>query len=315
MFPRHDCWFHVEGAYAPLMRFRQLEIVHAVYTQGSISAAARALGVSQPSVSKMLRHAEDQLGLPLFQLVRGRLVPTDEAHVLMREAGDVFDRLESLQHTARNLSQTGGGHIRLGTVPSLALDIVPRALARFRQDWPRVTFEVHINQHDDLTRSLIERETDLAIAFTPPPHPRLTAEPLTTGELVAMLPTELFDPGTPRLPIEALAGLDVIGVSATGPIGAVLTDAARARGVTWRETVAVQTFFIAARLAQLEQGITIVDEFTARAFASPGFSWLPVEPALGFTLSHVTLENRHPSRAMRQFLRTLDQVIAESRMP
>lgn len=295
------------------MRFRQLEIIHAVYTHGSISAAARALGVSQPSVSKMLRHAEDQLGLPLFQLARGRLVPTDEAHVLMREAGDVFERLESLQHTARNLSQTGGGHIRLGTVPSLALDIVPRALARFRSEWPRVTFEVHINQHDDLTRSLVERETDLAIAFTPPPHPRLHDELLTQGELVVMFHTGMFGAVGPRLPIEALADRDVIGVSATGPIGDIFIQAARACGVTYRESVAVQTFFIAARLAQLEHGITVVDEFTARAFAAPGFSWLPVEPALRFTLSHVTLENRNPSRAMRQFLRTLDATIAESR--
>jgi DNA-binding transcriptional LysR family regulator len=297
------------------MRFRQLEIIHAVYTHGSISAAARALGVSQPSVSKMLRHAEDQLGIPLFQLARGRLVPTDEAHVLMREAGDVFDRLESLQHTARNLSQAGGGHIRLGTVPSLALDVVPRALARFRRDWPRVTFEVHINQHDDLSRSLIERETDLAIAFTPRPHPRLTDVQLASGELVAMFPTGLFGAVGARLPLEALAARDVIGVSATGPIGDIFIEAARARGIAYRETVAVQTFFIAARLAQLEQGITIVDEFTARAFASPGFDWLPVEPALRFTLSHVTLENRQPSRAMRLFLRTLEETIEESSKP
>jgi len=92
-------------------------------------------------------------------------VATDEAHALVREAGDIFDRLASLQQTARNLSQTGGGHIRLGTVPSLALDVLPQAMAQFRRDWPRVTFEVHTYHHDDLVRSLIERETDVAIAY------------------------------------------------------------------------------------------------------------------------------------------------------
>jgi DNA-binding transcriptional LysR family regulator len=91
----------------------------------------------------------------------------------MREAGDLFDRLGTLQLTARNLSHSGGGHIRLGIVPSLALDMVPQAMALFRRDWPRVTFEVHTHHHDDLLRSLIERELDLAIAYTPPPHPRL----------------------------------------------------------------------------------------------------------------------------------------------
>ena len=235
--------------YSRGMRFRQIEVFHAVYTHGSISAAARALGVSQPSVSKTLRHAEDGLGFALFQLARGRLVPTDEAHALMHEAGDIFDRITSLQHTARNLSQAGGGHIRLGIVPSLALDVVPQAMAQFRREWPRVTFEVHTHHHDDLVQSLIERETDIAIAYTPPRHPRLTRSLLAEGELVVFFPDGAFADAGPRLALDQLADRDVIGVAATGPIGDVLTRAARDRGITYRESVSVQTFFIAARLA------------------------------------------------------------------
>ncbi|MFL9839441.1 LysR family transcriptional regulator [Sphingomonas sp. ST-64] len=295
------------------MRLRQFEIFHAVYVHGTISAAARALGVSQPSVSKTLHHAEDNLGFRLFQLSRGRLVPTDEAHALMREAGDVFDRLNTLQQTARNLSHSGGGHIRLGIVPSLALDIVPQAMALFRRDWPRVTFEVHTHHHDDLVRSLIERELDLAIAYTPPPHPRLTRQVLAEGELVVQFPEGEFSNPGPRFPLELLADRDVIGVAAAGPIGAVLTEAARTRGIVFRESVSVQTFFIAARLAQLERGVTVIDEFTARAWRAPGFTSLPTNPPLRFTISWATLEERQPSRAARQFLRTLEQVLVENR--
>lgn len=296
------------------MRFRQLEVFHAVYLHGSISAAARALGVSQPSVSKTLHHAEDSLGIPLFQLSRGRLIPTDEAHALMREAGDLFERLDTLQQTARNLAQAGGGHIRLGIVPSLALDIVPQAMAQFRREWPRVTFEVHTHHHDDLVRSLIGREIDLAIAYTPPPHPRLTRQVLAEGELVVMFPDGMFAPTGPRFPLDLLADRDVIGVAATGPIGDVLTRAARERGLAFRETVSVQTFFIAARLAQLEGGVTVVDEFTARAWAAPGFQWLPTDPPLRFTISWTTLEERQPSRVARLFLRTLESTLVESRV-
>ena len=71
------------------MRFRQIEVFHAVYTTGSISAAARALHVSQPSVSKVLHHTQHQLGLTLFTLVRGRLVATDEAHALFVEVSEI----------------------------------------------------------------------------------------------------------------------------------------------------------------------------------------------------------------------------------
>ena len=294
------------------MRIRQIEVFHAIYTHGSISAAARALGVSQPSVSKTLRHAEDNLGFPLFQRARGRLVPTDEAHALVREAGDLFDRLASLQQTARNLSQAGGGHIRLGIVPSLALDAVPQAMAQFRRDWPRVTFEVHTYHHDDLVRSLIERETDIAVTYTPPSHPRMTCTLITKGELVVFCPTGTFGQVDGRLPLDRLADRELIGVAATGPIGDVLTRAARDRGIAYREAVSVQTFFIAARLAQLEGGVTVVDEFTARACQSPGFIWIRADPPLEFTISWVTLEDRQPSKAARQFLRTLGEVLEAS---
>ena len=59
------------------MNLRHIEIFHAVYVNGSVSAAARALNVSQPSVSKMLRHAESLLGFNLFQRTNGGLVPTE----------------------------------------------------------------------------------------------------------------------------------------------------------------------------------------------------------------------------------------------
>jgi hypothetical protein len=62
------------------MNLRHIEIFHAVYVNGSVSAAARALNASQPSVSKMLRHAETLLGFQLFQRTSGGLVPTEDAH-------------------------------------------------------------------------------------------------------------------------------------------------------------------------------------------------------------------------------------------
>lgn len=295
------------------MRFRQIEIFHAVYTNGSISAAARAIGISQPSVSKMLRHAEDQLGFRLFELVRGRLVPSDEAHALFREAGDVFERLASLQQTAKNLRNLGGGHIRLAIVPSLALSVVPQAIAHFRRDHPNVSFEVHTQHHDELARSLHERECDLAVAYDPPPHPRLAMTDLAEGELVILFRKGMFGDAGERLPLAQLGGRDLIGVAAAGPIGEVFTAAADRAGISFRETVSVQTFYIAAALAQYDAGVTVVDEFTARAWGAPELDFRFVDPPLAFSLRCVFLEDRPLSKVAGAFVRTLGDVIAESR--
>ncbi len=295
------------------MRLRHVEIFHAVYSNGSISAAARALNVSQPSVSKMLRHAEDQLGFKLFTVVRGRTMPTDEAHALFRDARDVFERLTSLQHTARNLRGQGGGHIRLAIVPSLALDMVPRAIMRFRRDHPNVSFEVHTQHHDELVRSLQERECDVAIAYDPPPHPRLAMAPLAEGELVILFRRGEFPDSPDRLPLAALDGRDLVGVTATGPIGDVFVATAKKLGIAWREPLAVQTFFIAAALARLGGGATVVDEFTARHWAGEELAFRFAEPRLGFSLHCVSLDERPLPKAAERFLATLSATIAEGR--
>ena len=118
------------------MNLRHIEVFHAVYQSGSVSAASRALNVSQPSVSKVLHHTQQQLGFDLFKLVRGRLVATDEAHALFVEVKDINDRLLSLQKAVRNIRDIGGGHIRLAMVPSLGQHVLPAALTAYRCQHP-----------------------------------------------------------------------------------------------------------------------------------------------------------------------------------
>ena len=82
------------------MNLRHIEIFHAVYTNGSVSAAARALNISQPSVSKTLRHAESILGFPRFERSAGRHVATDDAHALFAEVSEIQDRVHALREGA-----------------------------------------------------------------------------------------------------------------------------------------------------------------------------------------------------------------------
>src|SRR3546814_15867250 len=65
-----------------MMNLRQMEVFHAIMQTGSVTAAARVLHVTQPAVSAVLKHCEEQLGLKLFERTGGRLQPTREAQAL-----------------------------------------------------------------------------------------------------------------------------------------------------------------------------------------------------------------------------------------
>ena len=284
------------------MRLRQIEVFHAVYANGSISAAARGLNVSQPAVSKVLRHTESQLGISLFNLVRGRLVPTDEAHALFREVDEVFSRISSLQVTANNLRNTGTGHLRIGVAPSLGLEVAPRAIAAFRTKYPNVTFDVKTLHHNDTSRALYERECDLSIGYDPPEHPRLKPEKLSAARLYLICQPGTFPSGKSTLKIGELKGLDMISVNGSGPIGDLVEATLEKAQVDVRKIISVSTYYIAAALVRFGSGIAIVDQFTARSMVSDGLEALSISPEMQFGVHAIWLEDRPPSRLGLQFV-------------
>lgn len=87
------------------MNLRQIELFERIMALGSLSEAARSLGLSQPAASRILRHTEDQLGFPLFERLRGRLLPTAEARGLQASAGRLHDALETLENVVCEIKE------------------------------------------------------------------------------------------------------------------------------------------------------------------------------------------------------------------
>lgn len=295
------------------MRFRQIEVFHAVYTTGSISAAARSLHVSQPSVSKVLHHTQQQLGLELFRLVRGRLIATDEAHALFIEVSEVFNRLTSLQKTVGNLRSLTASHIRLAVVPSLGLHAAPLAIARFRKQYPDATFEVQTLHHDALFESLYERTCDIAIAYDPPSHPRVRRRDLDSAELTLLFRKDSMPHVAERVSLKQLDGQDMVGLTMGGPVGELFNREIQRQSISVREVVSNQTFYVAAALTRCGAGMAVVDEFTARASVDDTMDFRPFAPPLRFNVQCVYLEDRPPSKAATQFISMFSKVLGEIR--
>lgn len=284
------------------MRLRHIEVFYAVYTAGSISAAARTLHVSQPSVSKVLQHAQSQLGFELFTRVRGRLVATDEAHALFEEVKVIFERMTSLRKTVSNIRNMDGGHLRLAVVPSLGLYIAPSAIARYRKRFPQVTFDVQTLHHSDVFQALYERECDIAFAYMPPMHPRMQRRRLGNGELVLLYERASLANPEERVPIKRLAGREMVGLANSGPLSDLVECELEAQEVTLREVVSNQTYYLAAALTRCGAGMSIIDEFTARAIAGSELEFRPLEPAIRFEIECVYLEDRPPSHLAEAFI-------------
>jgi DNA-binding transcriptional LysR family regulator len=268
---------------------------------GSVSAAARDLNVSQPSVSKVLRHAESRIGVQLFRTVRGRLVPTDEAHVLFREAREIYERMESLQTITQNLRRGGNGHVGLAVLPSLGLDVVPSAVAAFQRQHGEVTFEIGTCHKVDIARLLLERQTDIVLAYDAPTHPRLAMREIGEGELVALFRKGEFAEPAPRMDIASFDGLRFVAATDAGiPGGFVRSQlpAIAARQVT----AAAQTYYVAAALVRRGGGFTIIDEFTARACGAEDLEFRPLVDQAVFKIYAIHIADKPLTKIESGFL-------------
>jgi DNA-binding transcriptional LysR family regulator len=291
------------------MNLRHIEIFHAVYVNGSVSAAARALNVSQPSVSKMLRHAESLLGFNLFQRTNGGLVPTEDAHVLFADVSEIQERVYALREAGRNLRRGVAGVLRVSALPSLALDALPTAVARFLRHHPSVTFDLQTVHHDDLLRKLYERETDVAIAYQVPPATPIGNRWLGEGELVLLYREQDMPDAPPAVELDVLRGKRFISLAASGPIGGVFSQELQRLELELDEVVSARTFYIACALVRQGVGMAVVDNFTAQASLTPGLAMRPLKPRLAFDIQAMFLVNRPPAALATDFLKTLGQVI------
>lgn len=84
-----------------------MEAFRAIMREGTVTDAAKLLGLSQPSATELLKHTETKLGFRLFDRFKGRLRPTPEAHVLFEEVEVIFERV-SRAPSRRATSSTEG---------------------------------------------------------------------------------------------------------------------------------------------------------------------------------------------------------------
>ena len=291
------------------MNLRHIEVFHAVYQNGSVMSAAQTLNVSQPSVSKVLAHAESKLGFPLFRRLRGRLVPTDEAHVLFREISELHGRMQSIHKTAKNLKGGVTSYLRLAVLPALGLAAAPEAVARLCQAYPTANIDIQTLHHDDILRSLMERDSDLAIGYDAPAHPRLQSVEIGRGELVVLFRKDGLPNPTPRISLSTLRGKSFITLANSGPVGNLYSSETMGLELDLKERISVRTFYVAAGLVKSGAGVAVIDEYTARASLTPELDFRPVHPAISFGVHAIYLADRPPSRLGNAFVSSLSDIL------
>lgn len=223
----------------------------AVMREGSLSAAARALGMTQPSLGRHIRALEQRLGVVLFTRSPQGLTPTEMAHDLLPHAQAMASASAAMRRAA---SASGGelrGVVRISASEVIGGEVLPAMLAAFREQHPGVVIELVLsNQSADLLR----KDVDLAVRMVQPTQQALVARKV--GVITVGLYAHrryLKAHGTPQRP-DQLADHALIGYDHEPPY----VRAMRPAGLVYtREQFALRTDSDLAALAALRAGLGI----------------------------------------------------------
>lgn len=178
-----------------------VRIVRAIAEHGSITAAAAALGYSQPALSQHLRRAERRLGVPLLLRVGRGVELTEPGRVVARHSSAVLAALAAAQDELGHLADRTTGTVRLAGFPSASSTVVPALMAALAAEYPGLKLIYTEAEPPESLALLTEGSIDIALTFSYPgdpadPHDGLTG--VETAELFAD-PLQLVLPAGHRL--------------------------------------------------------------------------------------------------------------------
>lgn len=218
-----------------MLDVKRLGILREVAQQGSFSAAADALYLSQSAVSQQIATLEREVGMQLLDRTRGGPKLTDAGRVLVSHAEAAIARLEEAERELAAIAGLEGGELRLASFPSASATVLTEAVALFHRRHPEVRLSVADAEPEDSLPRLRGGELDLALSFdypsVPVPEERdLDRTLILTESMYVALPADHELAARDVVPLSALAEYEWLCGSRPSSCGEVVIAACRNAG-------------------------------------------------------------------------------------
>lgn len=247
------------------LNLRMVEAFKALVEAGTVSLAAKSLRVSQPAASKLLAQLEQDVGLQLFDRVRGRLVPNERGMRLYREVDRIFGGVRQIEQAVESIRRDEQGRLVVGVMPALAGSFVQRVTSTLLADRAGVHVSVMARSSEFIAGWLTTRQIDVGIVGTPVHNPAFVSEPLMRRPLVCILPREHPLGSRDVVRPEDLAGVPFISFAPSTQMRRQIDDALAAKGVTLNVVADASLVMTACEFVAAGLGVSLVHPLSANS--------------------------------------------------
>ncbi|HEX5136465.1 MAG TPA: LysR substrate-binding domain-containing protein [Planctomycetota bacterium] len=283
------------------MSLDRLETLAEVAARGSITEAAKALGLTQPAASRRLQLLEEEIGAPLLARGRKGVRLTETGKLVVAEGEALLERYHRLLSDVRKLQGLEAGTVRVGGGATAVTALLPGAIRRFRAQYKDIVFEVREAGSREIAAAVAREELELGLVTLPVHADGLDLRPLLRDRIVLVAPRDHLFAGK-RVAAAALKGSPLIGFEAGSAIRRIIDDALLRRGIAMQIVMELRSIQSILRMVELGLGLAFVSSLglgtDAVRIDVPG---LRIER----TLAVATKRGRPLSAAAASFLKQL----------
>lgn len=203
----------------------------AVAEHRTITRASRALGLTQPALTRRLQLLEEDVGAQLFERSRRGMALTDAGRLVCDEARVLVDRYTAMQEQVRARSTLEKGVVRIGGGATAVSFLVPQAIARFQKSHPGVRFHVREAGSRDVEADVRDERIELGIVTLPLHSKEFDVDPLRRDRIVLVAAPDHPLARRRRVDVKDLAGHAFVGFEAGSAIRQLIDTALREAGV------------------------------------------------------------------------------------
>lgn len=256
--------------------FRQLEIFREVARRGSVTEAARALHLAQPTVSTQLARLQETIGEPLLEHVGRRLDLTAAGAVLRDGCEALFEVLDRIDTRLGQLHGLTLGTLRLGVVTT-AKYLMPAHLGTFSRRFPDIEVVLSICNRNELIARLEANQDDIYVFSHPPLELDVVAQRFADNPLVFIAPADHPLAGQRTLGWPALASAPLLAREPGSGTRLATERAFRARGWPFAPRMVIASNEAIKESVRAGLGIAVLSRHTLQLGSQPGLVELDVE--------------------------------------
>ncbi len=296
------------------MDIRQLGYFLEVAKHASFSNASKAIHLSQPTLSKMIKSLEEELNVVLFNRSTRSVELTEAGKAVQLHAQAVMQAMENLQSAVADLTELKAGSFSLGLPPVIGASFFPKVITEFRHLYPQITIKLVEEGGKRIEQMLLEGSLDLAVVVLPVDEQLFEIVPIVNRHLKLVVPAEHQLARKKKVKLLDLSGEDFILFRQEFSLHDRVKEACIREGFKPQVAYESSQWDFIYELVCASQGISFLPETICAKLDTRKVRVIhSVEPGIDWNLAVIWKKDSYLSHAAKGWIEYAEKVFREER--